>query len=147
MSRFDHTAIFVSIAGTMTPIATLGVGGGCGEKSIVNILDLCIFWNAYGALKEFFWKSAPRWSSGVLYVLMGWLAVPYLRELHAGLGSLNVWFLIGGGVIYTLGALIYAFRWPDPFPKVFGFHEIFHALTVVAGFLHFIVIFHLVTHS
>lgn len=140
--KLDHTIIFVFIAGTVTPIAILGLGGSAGKSLLV------IFWvfAFFGLIKEFFWKSAPRWSSGLSYIIMGWLAFPYLSQLHEKLGLLNTCMIVLGGIVYTFGALIYLFRWPNPFPKVFGFHEIFHALTVVAGILHFIVIFNLVTH-
>lgn len=143
IQKLDHSAIFVFIAGTATPIALLSLPGPQGRELVM------IFWAAalIGVIKEFAWKKAPRWVSGLMYVLMGWLAAPYLGPFSQGLGPGNTWMLVTGGVIYTLGALVYVFKWPDPFPKFFGFHEIFHALVVVAGICHFLIIYDLVLRS
>lgn len=137
MQKLDHVGIFIFIAGTATPICLVGISGEAGTRL------LWIFWTAaaVGILKEYLWKTAPRWTSAVFYVGMGWLAFPYLGDFQRALGPGYTWLLIAGGIVYTLGALVYAFRWPDPYPRVFGFHEIFHALVVVAVFLHFLVIY------
>lgn len=139
--KLDHSAIFIFIAGTGTPICILGLPGQAGQDLMT------LFWTFafFGILKEFLWKKAPRWSAGIFYVLMGWMAVPYIGRLEQSLGWGNIWFLLSGGIVYTLGALVYSFRWPDPFPKIFGFHEIFHALVIIAGVLHFLVIYNLVS--
>lgn len=143
MQKLDHSGIFIFIAGTVTPICLVGVRSESGEKL------LALFWTLalVGILKEYFWKTAPRWSSGVFYVTMGWLAAPYLGEFQRSLGTVNSALLVAGGVIYTLGALIYAIRWPDPSPRVFGFHEIFHVLIILAGLLHYLVIYDVITSA
>ncbi|WP_413287635.1 PAQR family membrane homeostasis protein TrhA [Bdellovibrio sp. HCB337] len=136
MKRLDHAAIFVMIAGTGTPLTLLAMQEGSGNKLLI------IFWAAafVGIIQSIFWVKAPKLLSAILYVIMGWLAVPYLPELQAALGTTSVVLLLVGGVIYTLGALVYAFKWPNPWPRVFGYHEIFHIMVIVAAVFHFIVI-------
>lgn len=136
MKRLDHAAIFVMIAGTATPLTLLAMQEGSGSKL------LTIFWAAacIGIIQSVFWVKAPKLLSAVLYVIMGWLAFPYLPELQAALGTTSIVLLLVGGVIYTLGALVYAFKWPNPWPRVFGYHEIFHIMVIIAAVFHFIVI-------
>jgi hemolysin III len=138
--RLDHSAIFILIAGTGTPVSVLGIGGEHGD------IMLAIFWGAalVGVFKELVWTLAPRWISAVLYVMMGWACVLYYSEMATGLGPVGIGFMIAGGVAYTVGALIYASKKPNPFPATFGYHEIFHALTIIAGLLHFMAVFRLV---
>jgi hemolysin III len=139
MKRLDHAAIFLMIAGTGTPVALLGVPGSSGEK-LRNI-----FWGVavLGILQSLFWVKAPKWVSALLYVGMGWLALPYLAELKTALGSAGLAFLLAGGIVYTVGAVIYALKRPNPWPHVFGYHEIFHLLVVVAAVLHFCCVYRL----
>lgn len=140
LRRLDHAMIFIFIAGTVTPICILGLP----DKAGTNLLAL--FWGTaiLGVCKELFWLKGPKWVSAVLYVGMGWLAGPYISEFLSALGTTSTYFLIIGGVIYTLGALIYALKWPNPFPQVFGYHEIFHILVMIASVFHFIVIYRLI---
>lgn len=139
MKRLDHAAIFLMIAGTGTPVALLGVPGPSGEK-LRNI-----FWGVavIGILQSLFWVKAPKWASALLYVGMGWLALPYLAELKTALGSAGLVFLLAGGIVYTVGAVIYALKRPNPWPQVFGYHEIFHLLVVIAAVLHFCCVYRL----
>jgi len=139
--RLDHSAIFLLIAGTGTPICLLGIKGESGYHL------LWIFWGMAiaGIFKELFWIKAPKWISAIFYVIMGWAGVPYLREMGTALGPTNMALMVAGGIVYTVGAVIYALKRPDPFPKVFGYHEIFHLLVVIASLLHFIVVYQLVT--
>lgn len=141
MRRLDHAAIFVMIAGTGTPICLLALTGESGIKL------LTIFWMAaaLGVIQSLFWVNAPKWLSAILYIAMGWLAFPYLSEMKAALGLGSVILLLVGGVTYTVGALVYAFKWPNPWPRVFGYHEIFHVIVIVAAVLHFLVIMPLVS--
>jgi hemolysin III len=141
LRKLDHAAIYIFIAGTATPICLLGLNSEDGPKLLL------IFWASalVGILKELFWKNSPRWSSSLFYVVMGWLATPYLGKFIQVLGPQNTWLFVMGGVIYTVGALIYAFKWPNPSPKVFGYHEIFHIFVMVACLFHFLVIYDLVT--
>jgi hemolysin III len=137
MKRLDHAAIFLLIAGTGTPLALLGIPGPTGEK-LRNIFWLVA---VVGIFQSLFWVKAPKWVSAVLYVGMGWLALPYLTELKSALGSNGIALLVAGGVVYTVGAVIYAMKKPNPWPVVFGYHEIFHVLVVVAAAFHFVCIY------
>lgn len=136
MRRLDHAAIFILIAGTCTPLFLLGIPSDSGKKLLM------IVWIAasIGILQSLFWTNAPKWLAALLYVIVGWLAVPYLPELKASLGVLSTTLILAGGIIYTLGAIVYALKRPNPFPKTFGYHEIFHVMVVIAAFTHFIVI-------
>jgi hemolysin III len=138
--RLDHSAIFIMIAGTATPIALLGLKGQEG----MNLAS--IFWIVAfaGMLQAAVWTHGPKWVRAVFYVAAGWVALPYFSDLNKALGTTNVVLLLVGGVIYTTGAVIYGLKRPDPFPKVFGYHEIFHILVVIASVFHFIVITRLV---
>ena len=141
MRRLDHSAIFILIAGTGTPLFLLGIRGDIGSKLLILV------WIAagIGILQSLFWVRAPKWVSAVLCVAVGWIVVPYLSEIKEVLGIHSVVFLLIGGIIYTLGALVYALKRPNPIPKVFGYHEIFHILVIVAAIFHFIVVFKLLT--
>lgn len=138
--RLDHSAIFFLIAGTGTPISLLGLKGESGMRLLL------VFWimAVAGIFKELVWVKAPKWLSAVFYVLMGWAAAPYLQEMNAALGSSSTNLLLAGGIVYTIGAVIYAVKKPDPWPKILGYHEIFHALVIVASALHFIVVYRLI---
>ena len=140
LKRFDHAAIFVLIAGTGTPICWLALDPSVGSKLLAAIWITA----AVGILQSVFWVRAPKWISIGLYVACGWLVGPYIPEIGAALGPASVWLLIAGGLLYTVGALIYAMKRPNPFPKIFGYHEIFHLLVILAAVLHFIVIARLV---
>jgi hemolysin III len=138
LRRLDHAAIFILIAGTATPICLLAL-------PIEGAKVLTMIWLAagLGVLQSLFWVTAPKWLAAILYVVVGWLAVPYLPEFHTALGSAKVFMLLLGGVLYTLGALVYAFKYPNPWPKYFGYHEIFHLLVIGAAFFHFVVVYQL----
>jgi hemolysin III len=139
MRRIDHSAIFILIAGTATPVCLLGLRGKMGVHLLI------IFWVAaiLGISQALLWSHGPKWLRAVVYIVMGWLALPYFAALEASLGPENGLLILAGGVIYTLGALVYALKKPDPYPEVFGFHEIFHIMVVIAAALHFSVIYQL----
>lgn len=140
MRRLDHSAIFLLIAGTFAPICLLGMNEESGQRLLIIAWVL----GGLGIIQSVFWINAPKWLSAILYVAMGWLAGPYLAEFKASLGMTNVVLLLVGGVIYTLGAVVYALKKPNPYPRVFGYHEIFHILVIIAATLHFIVVASLV---
>ncbi len=139
MRRLDHSAIFILIAGTGTPLCLLAIP----EKGGMTLLTIVWSAAALGIIQSLFWVNAPKWLAAILYIAMGWVAVPYVSEINEALGSVNVGFLIAGGVVYTIGALVYAFKKPNPWPKTFGYHEIFHLLVVFAALLHFFIIYSL----
>lgn len=131
LRRLDHANIFFLIAGTYTPISLLALPWEQGR------LLLGVVWSGalLGILARVLWLNAPRWVYVPLYLALGWAAVMYLPELWAA--SIPMVILVfGGGVLYSLGAVVYGAKWPDPSPEHFGFHEIFHTLTALAFLSH-----------
>lgn len=131
LRRLDHANIFLLIAGTYTPIALLALPPDQG-----NVL-LWLVWGgtALGIVLRVFWLNSPRWLYVPLYLLLGWAAVMYVPELLAANVAMMVLVIVGGG-LYTVGAVVYGTKWPNPSPKNFGFHEIFHSFTVLAFLCH-----------
>jgi hemolysin III len=136
MRRLDHSMIFFLIAGTYTAVVPLVLHGA----TALVILLLVWVGGAVGVVIELFWLDAPKWVVAIPYVLVGWVAVGALPQLGSRLGSAGLALLIGGGVAYTLGAAVYGLRRPDPWPAHFGYHEVFHALTIVAAACHYLLI-------
>jgi hemolysin III len=134
MRRLDHSAIFVLIAGTYTPFCVL-LGGTTGR------VLLAVAWGGalLGVARAVIWPHAPKALAAALYVALGWAIVPVMPTLRVVLGPTALVLLGAGGVLYSLGAVVYASRRPDPFPRVFGYHEVFHAMVIVAAVLHFVV--------
>lgn len=132
MRRLDHSTIYLAIAGSYTPVAVFALDGWSRAAVLATV------WagSAIGISLQWLPLALPRWLSTAVYALVGWAAVIALPQLYAGLGGLGFGLVVAGGLCYTLGALVYATRRPDPWPRVFGFHEVFHALTVVAAGLH-----------
>ena len=139
LKRFDHSAIFILIAGTFTPFCLLALPKAAGDYLLKTIWVLAFA----GVLQSIFWVKAPKWLTALLYVGMGWLVSPYIPELNQSLGPGNVVLIFAGGVFYTIGALFYALKKPVLNPKIFGYHELFHVFTIVAAALHFAVIYQL----
>ncbi|MER3389656.1 MAG: hemolysin III family protein [Microcella sp.] len=131
LKRFDHANIFLLIAGTYTPLSIMALPP---EKGYV-LLALVWAGALVGIGFRVFWISAPRWAYVPLYVLLGWAAVLYLVDLFAASPAMMI-LVIVGGLAYTAGAIVYGLKRPNPVPGVFGFHEIFHTLTVVAFLCH-----------
>jgi hemolysin III len=134
MKRLDHSAIFLLIAGTYTPFCLL-LPPATGRTILAVVWAGAIA----GVLQSVLWVRAPRALSAAIYVLLGWVIVPVLPSLRSTLGLGALALLAGGGAMYTIGALVYAARRPDPSPRVFGYHEVFHALVVAAAACHFAV--------
>jgi hemolysin III len=135
IGRIDHSAIFLLIAGTYTPFCLL-LGPGRGH------LLLAVVWvgAAIGIAVVVGWKTVPKPLRAGLYVLLGWFIVPVVPAVHQAVGDRALLLLLAGGAFYTVGAVIYGLRRPDPFPRVFGFHEVFHLLVVAAAACHFVVV-------
>jgi hemolysin III len=131
LKRVDHANIFLLIAGTYTPLSLLALPPSQG------LVLLSVVWAGalLGIAFRVFWVGAPRWLYVPIYVGLGWAAVVYLGPLFAADAAMMTLVLIGG-VLYTLGALVYALKRPNPFPGRFGFHEIFHTCTVLAFLCH-----------
>jgi len=136
MKRLDHSAIFVLIAGTATPVSLLALQPETGIKLLIAV------WVAAGVgiSKALIWTDSPKWVSAILYIAVGWIAVSCIGEIYTALGTGGFLCVMIGGIIYSLGALVYAFKWPDPSPTYFGYHEIFHVMVIVGAALHFIAI-------
>jgi hemolysin III len=136
MRRLDHSMILVLIAGTYTPFALLVLTGTTAT------VVLCTVWvGALGGIAiRMLWLTAPRWAVIPPYLLVGWIAVFVIPELlHAG-GVATLVLVVAGGVLYSLGAVIYATRRPNPWPSTFGYHEVFHLMTILAGILMYIAV-------
>ncbi|MET0780763.1 MAG: hemolysin III family protein [Microbacterium sp.] len=131
LKRIDHANILLLIAGTYTPIAVLALPT---DKAII-LLSLVWGGAILGILFRVFWIDAPRWLYVALYLVLGWAAVMYMVDLFQANAAMMI-LVIVGGVLYTLGAVVYALKRPNPWPGHFGFHEIFHVCTVLAFLCH-----------
>ncbi|NIZ91311.1 PAQR family membrane homeostasis protein TrhA [Kineococcus rubinsiae] len=133
LKRLDHSNIFLLIAGTATPLAVTMLAAGTARVLLTVVWAGAVA----GVLFRVFWVGAPRWLYVPLYVLLGWASVGYVGEYARVGGWLVAALVLAGGVLYTAGAVVYGTKRPDPAPRWFGFHEIFHACTVVAFALHY----------
>jgi hemolysin III len=136
MRRLDHSMIFVLIAGTYTPVALLALKGALAS----TILIVLCFGALGGVIFKLLWIDAPKWLFAAVYVLLGLVTAAVFGELPAAIGWLGVAGLATGGLLYVIGAVVYTSGRPNPWPKVFGYHEIFHALVLAAAGLHYAVI-------
>ena len=134
--RADHAMIFFFVAGSYTPICVLGIGGAPGMR----ILALVWVGAALGALRALLWVRAPRVIATALYVAVGWLMIAFWPDVRDALGTPLVRLLVAGGLLYTIGAVVYALRRPDPLPRWFGYHEVFHSFVIAACICHFVLI-------
>lgn len=135
IGRLDNSAVFLFIAGTYTPICLL-LGGREGR----TVLLVAWIGAALGIVLTVLWPLAPKPLMALVYVLLGWVFVPALAGLRSAMGSGAVRLLVLGGASYTVGAVVYALKRPDPFPRVFGYHEIFHLLVIAGAVCHFLVV-------
>ena len=133
IGRLDHSAISLLIAGTYTPFGMLALSG---TRAALLLLPIWIAAFA-GIALHLVWYDAPKWLSALAYVAIGWLGVLAMPGLVEQLGWTPTLLLLAGGIVYSLGALVYALRRPDPVPHVFGYHEVFHSLVVVAALAHY----------
>jgi len=129
LRRMDHANIFLIIAGTFTPLGVLLLD----KRTATIVLSLVWAGAVLGLLLRVFWLNAPRWLYVPLYLALGWVAVGFLGKFYETGGAAVVTLIALGGLFYTVGAVIYGTKWPRGSTKYFGFHEIFHALTI-AGF-------------
>ena len=135
MRRLDHAAIFMLIAGTYTPFCLL-----LPRDTGAWLLPLVWSGALAGMILSVAWPLAPKWLMAALTVGLGWAIVPTLPALGAAIGGGGLVLLGAGGIAYTVGAVVYATRFPDPDPRVFGYHEVFHALVIVAAILHYVAV-------
>jgi hemolysin III len=136
MKRLDHSMIFVLIAGTYTPVALIALRG-----QLATVILIVVWAGAFGGVVfKLAWIDAPKWLFALVYLALGWVSVAIVGELPAAIGWLGLAGLAAGGLLYTAGAIVYASGRPDPSPRVFGYHEVFHALVLAAATLHYAVI-------
>jgi hemolysin III len=133
MRRLDHSMIFVLIAGTYTPFALLALRGALASSLLVAVWAGA----AAGIVLKLVWIDAPEWLVALVYVLLGWLGAAAVPTLIGTLGTGPVALVAGGGVLYTVGAVVYVRKRPDPVPAVFGYHEVFHVLVIAAAALQY----------
>jgi len=129
----DHMMIYVLIAGTYTPICLIALKGIWGTTMLICIWVLAIA----GIIVKGLWMNAPRWLSTLIYVLMGWMAIIPIVPLISSIGYSGFHWLLAGGIIYSIGAVIYGTKWPNFSSKIFGFHEIFHLFILGGSFCHY----------
>jgi hemolysin III len=134
LRRFDHANIFVLIAGTYTPFALLLLEG----RNQVILLSVVWTGAILGVLFRVFWNHAPRWLFTPVYIALGWAAVFFFGDFVQDTGAAVLTLMCVGGGLYTLGGLVYGFQRPDPSPRWFGFHEVFHTLTIAAFISHYV---------
>jgi hemolysin III len=136
MRRLDHSAIFLLIAGSYTPFALLVIDG-----TLADVI-LAVVWAgaAGGIILKLVWIDAPNWLVATIYVLLGWVAAAATPDLISDLGIAAASMVGAGGLLYTVGAVVYATHRPDPVPAVFGYHEVFHLLVIIAAALQYAVI-------
>jgi hemolysin III len=139
--RLDHSNIYLIIAGTYTPFAVLALPSDKGRRLLLIVWIGALA----GVVFRVFWVRAPRWLYTTLYVVIGWVAVFFLSDLIDGAGVVAVVLIAVGGVLYSLGAIVYGTKRPNPSPIWFGFHEVFHTLTVAAFLAHYVAVW-LVVH-
>jgi hemolysin III len=134
--RLDHSMIFVFIAASYTPFALLAFDGP------IRWIVLVAAWvgAALGLVAELLWVGSPRWLGGAACVAIGWVGILAVPQMFSGVGVAAAVLVLVGGALYTVGALIYACKWPNPFPRTLGFHEVFHLLVIAAAAAQFVAV-------
>jgi len=142
LRKIDHMMIYVLIAGTYTPVCLIPLRGGWGWSLLISIWSIAMV----GIVMKLLWFDAPRWLSTLFYVIMGWLAIVAFLPLVRSMPPAAVWWLVAGGIMYSIGALIYGTKWPRFKSKVFGFHELFHIFVLYGSLCHFWMMFRYVLY-
>jgi hemolysin III len=136
LRKLDHTAIFFLIAGTYTPLCYLYLDGAMKWSILGAQWGLVLA----GTIFKFIFINAPRFIGTLIYLVMGWIVVLPMATLFEVMPQMGLVMLFCGGILYTIGAVIYGFKWPNPKPSFFGFHEIFHVFVSAAALLHLVMI-------
>ncbi len=137
LRKIDHMMIYILIAGTYTPVCLIPLRGGWGWSLLISIWGIAMI----GIILKVLWFNAPRWLYTLFYLLMGWLIVIAFVPLVRTMPIAAMFWLIAGGLLYTVGAVIYGTKWPKLKSKVFGFHEMFHVFVLYGSFCHFWMMF------
>jgi hemolysin III len=136
LRRLDHSMILVGIASTYTAVVGAGVGGTTGRVVLAVVWSLVVV----GVVIRNLWLDAPPWLVAVVYLGVGWTALAVLPAMWTHLGVPTFLLVVAGGVVYSLGAVVFSRRRPDPVPAVFGYHEVFHSFVCVAAAAHYVAI-------
>ena len=137
MRKLDHIMIFVFVAGSYTPICLLTLKGSVGYKLLALVWSITVI----GTVIKLFWITAPNWVSSLLYISMGWVAVLVLSPLTSKMPSGGIYWLVLGGILYTIGGVIYALKRPNLNDTYFGFHELFHIFILAGSLCHYIMMY------
>ncbi len=140
LRKLDHCGIFIMIAGSFTPICLLALPSESGNKLLIIVWSLAFI----GIIQSIFFSRIHRWLRASLYLIVGYMAFPFIKILYLSLSLYKLVLITVGGVVYSLGAIGYGLKFPTLNPKIFGFHEMFHLLVVIAAIMHFIVIYSLI---
>ena len=137
LRRLDHSTILVAIAGTYTAVIVLGMSGA------TRVVLLALMWGiaAVGIVIRMCWFDAPRWVVGAVYLGAGWMLVVHPPAFIGAMSRVELVFLAIGGILYTVGAIIFAVQRPNPWPSTFGYHEVWHAFVVTAAFFQWLAIY------
>ena len=133
MRRLDHASIYLLIAGTYTPYGLL-VLSGAWQFSVLGVVWIGA---ALAIMQRLVWIDAPKWVAALAGISLGWVGVVVFPQILAGTGPAGTALVVAGGLLYTLGAVVYVVQRPDPVPSVFGYHEVFHLMTIAAAACHF----------
>jgi hemolysin III len=137
LKRLDHSMIFILIAGSYAPFCLLAIGGSFGTTMFTIMMSIA----AFGIIFKLCWFNCPRWLQTSMYIAMGWSAVFMLKPLSAVLPLTSIFWLVLGGILYTIGGVIYGAKPKKLKIKNFGFHEIFHIFILLGSLSHFICVF------
>jgi hemolysin III len=136
MRRVDHAMIFVLIVGTYTPFCLMALGNAWG----IGLLSATAGIAGAGALIRLVWLNTPRWLAVLPYLAAGWIALVAAPQILQRLDAAPLGLLLLGGIAYSVGAVVYARKRPDPWPSVFGYHEVFHSFTIMGSASHFLAV-------
>ena len=140
LRKLDHCGIFIMIAGSFTPICLLALPSESGNKLLMIVWSLAFV----GVIQSIFLTRIHRWLRASLYLIVGYMAFPFIKVIYLSLSLYKLVLIAAGGAVYSIGAIGYGLKYPKLNPKVFGFHEMFHLLVVIAAIMHFIVIYNLI---
>ena len=141
--RADHSTISIFIAATYTPLCLIVLH----PVSAAWLLGIAWVGAIAAAILNLVWITHPRWLDVVVYLTLGWLIIPLIPQVWSQAGPAVVWLLLAGGIVYSLGALIYGFKWPGRNSRYFGFHEVFHISTIAAAAVHMVAVWMVVVQA
>lgn len=140
LRKLDHCGIFIMIAGSFTPVCLLALPSESGNTLLTIVWSLAFI----GIIQSIFLTRIHRWLRATIYLIVGYMVFPFIKVLYISLSLYKLILIAAGGAVYSLGAVGYGLKYPKLNPKIFGFHEMFHLLVVIAAILHFIAIYNLI---